>query len=97
MESSNTKPIFNKMVNIILFIAHCTESKKQNGLWVQNGYMCGGCLPRDCMAERACGSLPLTSIMEEYCATYHQPGKDLNSKFKVQTLLNVYYFHAILK
>lgn len=44
-----------------------------------------------------CSSLLLPYIREEYCPMQQQPGKDQDSRFKIQFLLNAYCFCTIIK
>lgn len=65
-------------------------------VWVQNGVSVLVVYLLITQLTGSCVSF-IAHITKEVSTEYHQPGKDQNSKFKIEFLLNVYCFHPIIK
>ena len=76
----------------MLFIEYYSESKKQNGIWVQNGSKRMACLPSSNMTadQEPCHH-------ETVSHTEHSPGRAGSSKSEVWFLLNAHLFNTVMK
>ena len=71
--------------------------KNRKAVWVQNGCKHISCLPSGSRARLGAMVAALPSITRGYVPPVTSPGKEQNSKFEVQFLLNTYHFCTILK